>query len=144
MGSFIRTPWRLPQLLRGFLAAVPIWRAPLLIAALLAFGRWSSDVLRSRLYGAMSAVAPRVWRARIRAVSDTDTSERLRSVRAPILYLRGRSDRLIPRSAWLLIRKMSPTARLVEIEGPHFLLQAKPVESAAQVTSFAREIGFAL
>jgi pimeloyl-ACP methyl ester carboxylesterase len=144
VGSFISAPRRVPHWLRELLAAVPIWRAPVSIAAFMGFGRWSSDVLRSRLSAAMSTVTAKAWRARLRAVPGADACEKLRAVRAPVLYLRGTSDRLVPRSAWLLIKEIAPSARLVELEGPHFLLQAKPVESAAQVAAFAREIGFPL
>jgi len=39
---------------------------------------------------------------------------------------------------------MLPSTRLAELDGPHFLLQAKPVESAARIAAFAKEVGLAL
>jgi len=92
----------------------------------------------------MGAVAPVAWRARLRAVLSVDVVEKLASVRVPVLYLRGKSDRVVPRAAWSLIKKSLPSARLVEFDGPHFILQARPVECAEEVTAFAREAGFAL
>jgi pimeloyl-ACP methyl ester carboxylesterase len=142
VGSFIRTP--IPRWLGAALTVLPIWRIPIRLTAFIAFGQWSSDTLRARLSAAVSMVTPAVWRARLKALSSVDVGEKLRLVRAPVLYLRGKSDRMVTRSAWLLAKEILPSARLVELEGPHFVLQAKPVESAAQVTAFAREAGFAL
>ena len=144
VGSFVRSPIPAPHWLRSVLAVVPIWRIPLALVSVFAFGEWSSDAVRARVSSAMSAVAPAAWRARLRAVLSANAEDKLRSVRAPVLYLRGASDRMVPRSAWTLVKKLCPSARLVELEGPHFLLETKPVESAAQVMAFAREAGFAL
>jgi pimeloyl-ACP methyl ester carboxylesterase len=141
IGSFVRRPIRVPGRLRTLLAVVPVWRVPARCVAVLAFGRWSTEALHSRLFTAMAAVAPAVWRARLRAVLSVDATEKLRAVRVPVLYLRGSSDRMIPRSAWMLVKELLPSARLVELEGPHFLLQTKPVECAAHVTAFANEVG---
>ena len=144
VGSFIRSPVAAPRGLRSLIAALPIWRVPIRIAAAVLLGRFSSRMARGQIASAIAAVAPATWRARLRAVLNVDVVEELASVRVPVLYLRGRSDRVVPRAAWSLIKSALPSARLVELDGPHFLLQAKPVECAAQVTAFAREAGFAL
>lgn len=144
VNSFVRSPGRPPRTLRPFLAKLPVWRLPTRLAAALLFGRWSSEAMRSHLAAAMSAVAPATWRARLRAVLYVDVTEKLRSIRIPLLCLRGTSDRVVPKSAWDLLGKLSPTARLVELEGPHALLQTKPVECAAQVTAFAEALSDSL
>jgi pimeloyl-ACP methyl ester carboxylesterase len=144
VGSFVRSPIPVPRGFHSVLAALPIWRVPIRIAAAVLLGRSSSSIVRNRLAAAIAAVAPATWRARSRAVLSVDVVETLRRVQVPVLYLRGRSDRVVPRSAWNLIKSVLPSARIVELDGPHFLLQAKPAECAAQVTAFAREAGFAL
>jgi pimeloyl-ACP methyl ester carboxylesterase len=144
VSSFVRSPIQIPHGLRALLAILPVWRLPVRLAAAVLCGRWSSQAVRSRLSVAMSAVSSVAWRARLRAVLSVDVAEELRLVRAPVLYLRGTSDSVVPRSAWSLIKELLPAARLVELEGPHFLLQTKAVEAAAQVSAFARRIGFAL
>jgi len=53
-------------------------------------------------------------------------------------------DRVIPASASVFITQCLPSVRIVEIDGPHFLLQAKPAESAHAVRAFAREAGAVL
>jgi pimeloyl-[acyl-carrier protein] methyl ester esterase len=144
VGAFVRSPIPALRGFRSVLGCLPIWRIPIRIAATVLLGRSSSASARNRLAAAITAVAPATWRARLSAVLSVDAVEKLSRVRVPVLYLRGRSDRVVPRSAWYLIKSGLPSARIVELDGPHFLLQAKPVECAAQVTAFAREAGFAL
>ena len=42
VGSFVRRPIETPRWLQAVLVAVPIWRVPIALTSLLAFGRWSS------------------------------------------------------------------------------------------------------
>jgi pimeloyl-[acyl-carrier protein] methyl ester esterase len=60
---------------------------------------------------------------------------------SPLLYLRAAQDRVVPRQASELIGKLLPSVKVVELEAPHFMLQAKPVESAVHIQAFAREVG---
>jgi len=137
VGSFARRPLSVPPLVAHF----PFWRLPTGVAAAIVLGRWSSSDLRQRLSKTLESVDPKVWRVRVRAALSADVIQRLRAVSVPVLYLRGRSDRVIPRSAWNVIKDVLPAARLVELDGPHFLLQARPVESAALIADFARGLG---
>jgi pimeloyl-[acyl-carrier protein] methyl ester esterase len=137
VGSFARRPVPAPVIV----ARVPFWKVSTRIAAAVLLGRWSSKDLRSRLSTATASVHPAVWRTRLHAVLSVDVVASLRMVSVPVLYLRGRSDRVVPRSAWSVIKDALPAARLVELDGPHFLLQAKPTESAAQVAEFAKAVG---
>jgi hypothetical protein len=54
-------------------------------------------------------------------------------------YLRASEDRLVPRSASHELSAI-PRIRFADVEGPHFLLQAKPTAAAAHVQAFLREI----
>jgi pimeloyl-ACP methyl ester carboxylesterase len=92
----------------------------------------------------MGGVTTKAWRARLRAVLSVDVIAKLKAVKVPLLYLQAKGDRVVSQSAWHHIKRSLPEARLAELDGPHFLLQAKPVESAARITAFARELGFAL
>jgi pimeloyl-ACP methyl ester carboxylesterase len=137
VGSFARKPMPVPTLV----AQVPLWRVPTRVAAAALLGRWSSRDLRSSLAAAITRVSPTVWRARLRSALSVDVVARLTEITMPVLYLRGKSDRVVPRSAWKVIKDALPSARLVELDGPHFLLQANPEESAALVTDFAKRLG---
>jgi pimeloyl-ACP methyl ester carboxylesterase len=142
--SFARSPIAAPRLLRSLLSMFPVWLVPIQMAAAVLLGRFGSSALRGRLSSAMASVRPSVWRARIRAVLSADVTTRLSKVTTPILYLRATGDRVVPRSASELISGSLPSVRVVDIESPHFMLQAKPAESAAQVQVFVRELGFVL
>ena len=54
----------------------------------------------------------------------------------PDLYMRAIEDRLIPRSAGDYFARLARTGRVVDLEGPHFLLQARPTIAAAEIRKF--------
>jgi hypothetical protein len=59
----------------------------------------------------------------------------------PALYMRATEDRLIPRSAGKYFARLARAGRVVDLEGPHFLLQARPTLAAAELRKFIREVG---
>ena len=140
--SFAKAP--VPSVVGALLRWLPLWRAPVRLAEAALLGSHSSPTHRNLLSAAIGKVTAKTWRARLRAALSVDVVGRLKAVKVPLLYLRAKGDRVVPRAAWLHIKRSLPEARLAELDGPHFLLQAKPVESAAQVTAFAKELGFAL
>ena len=93
-----------------------------------------------QLTRAMSAVSEVVVRHRIAALLAVDASAALARIRLPMLVLQARRDLVIPRSATQWILKTAPHARLIEIDGPHLLLQTRPVECAAAVSKFVRTV----
>ena len=140
--SFAKAP--VSALIGGLVAKLPLWRAPVRLSAAALLGRHSTPSLRKRLSAAISQVSAEVWRSRLRAVLSVDVTSRLKAVKVPLLYMQAQSDRVVPGSAWRQIKRFLPTAQFEAMSGPHFLLQAKPVESAARITLFAKELGFAL
>ena len=77
--------------------------------------------------------------ARLRAVLEVDVSALLSQVAVPILYLRACEDRLVPPSTSGQFAVL-PRARIAQIKGPHFLLQACPAPTSEEVVRFLREI----
>jgi pimeloyl-ACP methyl ester carboxylesterase len=73
-------------------------------------------------------------------VLGVDVAALLARVDVPVLYLRASEDWLVPKSASDDFAAL-PCIRFADIEGPHFLLQAKPSEAAAHVEAFLRESG---
>ena len=71
-------------------------------------------------------------------------SAKLSTVKVPVLYLRASRDRIVPASASALVAKLCPDTRVVELEAPHFLLQAVPAKAAQAVGAFVREVQNAL
>ena len=88
----------------------------------------------------MTGVSPAVIRHRIAALLAVDESAALGAIRLPTLVLRARGDRVISRAATRWILKTLPGARLVEIDGPHLLLQTRSAECAAIVLKFMHRL----
>jgi pimeloyl-[acyl-carrier protein] methyl ester esterase len=134
--SFVRNPRpALRQLatLAGWLAGAGI---PLPLASRLLFGRHATRALRERLQQALRGITAATWRARMRAVANVDASEAMASIGASILCLRATEDRLIPRTTVEALRRLQPAIEIVDVTGPHALLQACPQECAAIVARF--------
>lgn len=94
-------------------------------------GRWSTGDWTRRVRDAVRSVSAEAMRARLRAAAETDVTSRISEIDCPLLYLKGSRDRLIGNAGWRDIRDLCRNAVCIEIEGPHFLLQAKPQECAA-------------
>jgi pimeloyl-[acyl-carrier protein] methyl ester esterase len=137
--SFARSP--VPPLLRRLPFAPPIWLLPEWLATRMLLGRFATPDYSRLLASSMRKIPPAVWRARLRAVRDVDMTSQLAQIDVPILYLRASWDRVVPRAAtdWVLTNAKGVT--VVDLDGPHFLLQAQPHEAAAHVKAFARRVG---
>ncbi len=135
--SFVRYP---VSALRAFalLARIaPIRAAPLFAFSWLMLGKWCTPALRTTLANSLAVVSSAAMRARLESALRVDVSELLKTIEVPLLYLRASNDRIVPRSAGDRIVSQSQRANLVEIMGPHFLLQASPEASAQVVRRFA-------
>ncbi len=64
--------------------------------------------------------------ARLRAVFDVDVRDELRRIEAPVLYLRGTRDRLVPGWCVRQAELARPGLGVERFDGPHLLLQARP------------------
>lgn len=90
--------------------------------------------------GSLSAVT---IRNRMRVLADVDVRPLLSQIVAPVLYLRATDDRIIPASYSREVMRGLRNIRAKDIEGPHLLLQARPRECAAAITSFVSELQIA-
>jgi pimeloyl-ACP methyl ester carboxylesterase len=86
------------------------------------------DVLRS--------VPASVVAHRVRQVFQVDEQGTLRSLRKPVLYLRGLGDNLMSERSWRSIQAARPDAEIHRIRGPHMLLQVSPAECWVAIYRF--------
>ena len=142
--SFAKAPLTFPTFLQKYLAGLPFWRAPVALAARVLLDAYRSKTIEAKLEHAIRAVSPQVWNVRLRAVLGVDLTTDLCRIQIPVLYLRASEDKVVFSSASEVICRHVSAAKVVEVEGPHFLLQAKPKESAAAIRAFANEYGLAL
>jgi pimeloyl-ACP methyl ester carboxylesterase len=119
-------------------AYLPLKSLPRWVRAPLMWGSASPQRAPAQTERAMAGVSPAVIRHRIATLLAVDESAALGAIRLPTLVLRARRDRVISRAATQWILKTLPRALLVEIDGPHLLLQTRPAECAAVVLAFIR------
>jgi pimeloyl-[acyl-carrier protein] methyl ester esterase len=137
--SFVRNPR--PWLAAGRPFARRLPQPPVGLVARLLFGRFLTPQRASTLKQALSALPPEVLAERLDAVVGVDVTAMFTELKMPTLYLQAAQDRLVPRSAAELVRRLRPSTRVMRFHGPHALLQALAQETAAAVVEFVREVG---
>jgi len=138
--SFVRNPRPLFNGLHSLVQLLPVKWIPVTLMSRVSFGRFATKQLCSALIQALARVSPSALRTRMRAVLKVDVSSELKRIRVPALYLRASEDRIVPPSAAELFSRSVPRSRIVDLEAPHFLLQAIPSKAASVVREFLREI----
>jgi pimeloyl-ACP methyl ester carboxylesterase len=138
-GSFARYPRRLLTKLRLLVPIIPVKGRFVSLVGRVANRRGVLPALRSRLREVAAKVSSGVLRARIGEVLRVDVRDKLREIEVPILYLRASYDGVIPPRASEEIQRLAPRVRVVELDAPHFLLQAAAPRAAEVVGEFARD-----
>lgn len=100
-------------------------------------GRWTTREWQRREQAAIADLASKTARTRLHDVLAVDVTGALGEIACPVLYLQASHDRLVPPVNWEVIRSHVPHARMVRLEGPHFILQHQPVRAAKATKHFA-------
>jgi pimeloyl-ACP methyl ester carboxylesterase len=138
--TFVRNPRPVFAIFKPLLGLLPIAFAPVSILIRPFLGRASTAALLSALTQALAQVSPSLLRARIRGILSVDVSSKLAELNVPVLYLRAAQDHLVPQTASQLVTQLCPRAQVVQLETPHFLLQAAPSEAAKIIAAFIRGV----
>jgi pimeloyl-ACP methyl ester carboxylesterase len=138
--TFVRNPRPAFSSLGPLARVLPLAVAPAGILSFMLLGAFSTAALRSALARAVAQVSPSVLRARLQAVLSVNVSAKLAALKVPVLYLRASHDRVVPSSASELVSQSYPNVKVVQVEGPHCLLQAAASESAQVIRGFLREV----
>lgn len=125
------------SLMSPILLSLPL---PELIIKFLLVGPNANPPLVSAVREAVACVLPKVLLARLRAVFQSDARAELSQATVPILYLRAKQDRLVPKSSLDEILRIKPQISVVEINGPHLILQREPIQTADVVARFVQQI----
>jgi len=139
-GSFARNPrpalaWTAP-----FLRALPPARLPPLLLRFLLFGKWHTPALTGLARTMFPQAPAATLKARLLAVLALDHTALLARIRVPVLALCASRDRLVPRAAIRWLRAHLPGLETLTLEGPHWLLQARPQACAQALRDFAGRI----
>jgi pimeloyl-ACP methyl ester carboxylesterase len=86
----------------------------------------------------VSTVPPAIMRARLACLATTDVRPLLPRIETPVLHLRASNDRIVSSQRSLELTSLLPNVKVMEIDGPHLLLQARPRECAAAITDFVQ------
>jgi pimeloyl-ACP methyl ester carboxylesterase len=65
----------------------------------------------------------------------------LGALEMPLLYLRGRFDRLVPAREAMRLCRVQPAMQVATLDAPHLLLQRKPAEAAERIAAHLATVG---
>jgi pimeloyl-ACP methyl ester carboxylesterase len=103
-------------------------------------GRFATPQTRRLLAGALRRVSSTTLAARLKAMARIDVGSLASRAGVPSLYLRATQDRVVPPRAATAFAKLAPQARVVDIEGPHCLLQCNAPVAASVLERFLSEL----
>ncbi len=133
VGAFVAPPFGTgPMRLLGslpFQVAPPRWALRKWLV-----GENASDELVTQVAAAIRQVSPAVLAHRLASISRVDDGPLLRALPMPVITLSARHDRLVSAKDTELLRSQAPAAKHLELDGPHLLLQARPVEAATLIS----------
>jgi pimeloyl-[acyl-carrier protein] methyl ester esterase len=129
--SFICSPGANLKRLRPFYKYLVPQRMPLSMASYMLLGRYATPELRAALAGSLSMMSVESMVARLEAIAHVDVRAAAQRIRMPGLYLRASEDRVVDPSASRIFMQHITGARVVDIAGPHCLLQANPRAAAS-------------
>lgn len=140
--SFARAPVRLLSAFAPLVRFAPVRSIPQALLWWWLLGRWATPPLKVALRAALDSVESSVLRARAAAAVRVDVTTVLAEISMPTLLLRATEDRLLSRAASMEILSAVRHAEIVDIAGPHLLLQANPLVCAQAVIAFAGKLSF--
>ncbi len=137
--SFVQFPFRqLPTQWRTMIRSWMFHFQPRWLIAWALLGRHSYGRVGRLLRETLALVSPTALAARAQSVATLDVTGALRDCPVPVLYLRPSEDWLIPRDCVAQIQSVQPHTEVVEIPGPHLVLQACPRPAAQILESFCQ------
>jgi pimeloyl-[acyl-carrier protein] methyl ester esterase len=134
--SFAVNPRPALARLADFAHMVPPHLLPVGLYTYFLLGKWTTPRLRDLFAQTLQSVDGDVLAARLVSCLRVDVRPLLPQVGVPMLYLRGRRDRLVPPAAGELVKAQAKHAGIVDLDAPHCLLQAIPAQAAKAVKEF--------
>lgn len=138
--SFLRCPSVTLTRVNRLLRTAPPVRVPIPLVIPFVLGSYATRSLRRLVSGSVRKVSPRTLLARLSNIARVDVSVSAKKVVVPCLYLRARSDRLVPSTAGDEVREAINSTQVVDLAGPHFLLQCNATEAVKEIERFASRV----
>ena len=121
-GTFAKNPFPWLGWARPLAAFLPLKSLPRWIRSPLMWGSMTATRAPVRAQRAIAVVSGRVVRRRIAALLGVDAAAALMRITVPVLVLYARGDRIVPVKATQVILSHLPTAQVVAIDGPAFIV----------------------
>lgn len=134
--TFLRNPRPVARYLSPLIGLLGVSRGFARLASLALLGRRPGADIRKQFIEAVGDMNAPTLRGRLRSVLSADGGTTLSGIDVPVLCLRATRDVLVPASSAEWMRHVLPRARIVDVEGPHGLLQASPQACARHVSEF--------
>jgi pimeloyl-[acyl-carrier protein] methyl ester esterase len=134
--TFARSPRSVLKPLRGLVRWAPVRAAPMGLLSRCLLGAEANASRADRIRQAMNKCSVAVLRARAWEVLSVDVRSQLAGIRVPVLYLQATRDRVVPAAALGDMLRVLPGIQVARIDGPHFLLQARPGVCAERINVF--------
>ncbi|MBA6337433.1 hypothetical protein H4J57_09485 [Colwellia sp. BRX8-7] len=134
IASFLSSPNQLLLSIAKFLPIKSLASAPLstIFHKFLLLGQGASKELLSKFITVTKSIPDLVLKNRLEVMSQQRLPITTSDI--PSIYIKALSDRLITSQKGREFTKVFSNIKYIEIEGPHFILQAQPKESARLVT----------
>ena len=137
--TFVSSPVLVPKIMSLLISSSAfVFGPPQFVISRYLLGKKSGIDLVETFRRAMRSVRPEVLLLRIRSVMNVDVRKAFGECRLPILYLLAKQDRLVKTRSLTQMQKIKPEMTIVEIDGPHFLLQREPEECVEAITQYLR------
>jgi pimeloyl-[acyl-carrier protein] methyl ester esterase len=116
----------------------PVMRsAPSFLLRQYCLGKAASAAQIRMVREALAAVSPSVLSHRFGLVAQRHV---LPGASVPCLYIRASDDRLVPAGCADWFQQRFEQCRIAELEGPHFLLQARPRQSSQLIAQMVKSL----
>jgi pimeloyl-ACP methyl ester carboxylesterase len=138
--TFLSCPIRfVPRVAAHLVGALAFRRAPSQFLLRRYFvGTDAPQEMVDKMRSATESVRPEVLAGRVRAIVRADARRDLLHCAAPLLYIRGERDRVVPAASMDAMRRLRPDLECVLLDAPHLVLQRQPEACAEAITTFVR------
>ena len=138
--TFVSNPARFPSRLSPLIGKFAFGlEPPAFFIKKYLLGEAPDDLVES-FRSVLRSVSPAVLAQRVRSVLRVDAREAVKKCQLPVLYLVARQDKVIKRRGLAELRILKPEMEVIEVEGPHLLLQQAPERCIKAIDEFVSRV----
>lgn len=111
-----------------YLLRLPV---PDFILKFICFDKTVSTKIMDLLKISLTLTSPKIMALRMSEGIHIDVREALANLKVPCIYIKAKHDKLVSASASAEIKKTNGSINIIEVDGPHFILQTRVEECCA-------------